>query len=230
MEGLSATQYLRQEIARLQQENEAHKIEIATLNRCLQALMELYWDIQDLGVQPSLVGLVVQHLHNTIEAIGAQDGSLLLLDPTTQELVFVLVHGRIAAQLVGHRIPADTGVAGWVLQNYEPVIVNNPRQDWRFSGAVDSEFAFLTRSIICVPLLQQARPIGVIELLNKAHAPFSETDAILALVLGQFITRAIELMQAQTDQPIWQSFERVSQPASPNDWLAEFTVGLNQTL
>ena len=197
MEGLSATQYLQLEIARLKKEGEAQKVQIATLGRCLEALMELYWIVQELPEQHNLMDVISQRLYGMMSAIGAQDGSLLLLDENTDELVFTVVHSGIAAQLMSHRIRRDTGVAGWVMQNCEPVIVNNPRQDWRFSGQVDSEFAFLTRSIVCVPLLRSASPIGVLELLNKDHSPFTEMDAILALVLGQFITRVLDEMQAR---------------------------------
>ena len=137
----------------------------------------------------SMINLRLQDL---MQAMKAQDGSLLLLDEETDELVFKIVHGSASERLAGHRIANDVGVAGWVMQNGEPAIVNDPQQDWRFSSSIDREFAFLTRSILCVPMIRNARPIGVIELMNKRQDVFTELDAILALVLGQFITAALD--------------------------------------
>jgi GAF domain-containing protein len=88
-------------------------------------------------------------------------------DPETGELVFILVHGELQQELPGRRIPGDAGVAGWVAVNRTPVIVNEPRQDWRFSFQVDEEFAFLTQSIMCLPLEAGERLLGVMELVNK---------------------------------------------------------------
>ncbi len=192
-----AVQFLQQEIARLKKENVAYKDQITTLERCIAALTELYWAIQRIPEEKDLLGLISRRLLEMIQAIGAQDGSLLYLDQETDELVFTVVHGALAGHLAGRRIKSDTGVAGWVFQNVEPAIVNNPKQDWRFSQEVDREFAFLTRSILCVPMMRLAKPIGVIELLNKERRDFTELDAILALVLGQFATAALDELEAR---------------------------------
>ena len=89
-------------------------------------------------------------------------------------------------------------MVGWVMENGEPVIVNNPRQDWRFFLQVDEDFSFHTRSILCVPVLRKDQPIGVdeiigvIELVNKDQPGFSEADVTLALILSDIATAALE--------------------------------------
>jgi GAF domain-containing protein len=128
-----------------------------------------------------------------------EDGSLLLLDEETDELVFVLVHGDIKNKLRGHRMKSDMGIAGWVAQKREPLIVNNPRQDIRFSLEVDEEFSFVTRSILCVPMITRGKLIGVIEVLNKQDNIFAEADATLLLILAQVAAIALEEMQTRLE-------------------------------
>lgn len=114
----------------------------------------------------------------------------------TDELVFVLVHGSLGQQLRGFRIKSDAGIAGRVVGNHESIIVNNPRQDWRFSLEVDREFGFSTRSIVSVPLMSQDRLIGVIQLLNKHDGQFTGADVALLLVLGQVAVTVLEAVQS----------------------------------
>jgi GAF domain-containing protein len=91
------------------------------------------------------------------------------------------------------------GIVGWVASQREPLIVDNPRQDGRFSLAVDEEFSFVTRSILCVPMITRGKLMGVIELLNKAEGEFVETDATLLLILGQVAAIALEEMQTRLE-------------------------------
>ena len=114
-------------------------------------------------------------------------------------LAFVLVHGDIRNQLRGYRIKSNTGIAGWVTSHREPLIVNNPRQDGRFSLDIDEEFSFVTRSILCVPMIARGKLIGVIELLNKRDANFTDADATLLLILGQVAAIALEEMQTRLE-------------------------------
>jgi GAF domain-containing protein len=118
------------------------------------------------------------------------------LDQASGELEFVLVHGEIRQELQGYRIKGDTGIAGWVVKQREPLIVNNPRQDWRFSLAVDQEFNFVTRSIICVPIIAQDKLVGVIELLNKPGDDFTEMDLAVLSMLSQVAAKILTAVPA----------------------------------
>jgi GAF domain-containing protein len=129
-----------------------------------------------------------------MKAVGASDGSLTYLDPSTNELVFVVVRGMLQKMLTGRRMKSDVGVMGWVMENGETVVVNEPRQDWRFSREVDDEFSFLTRSIICAPVMRQGKPIGVVELLNKEPQKFNQTDAVVISILCDIAATALEKM------------------------------------
>ncbi|MBE7470382.1 MAG: hypothetical protein DPW09_32105 [Anaerolineae bacterium] len=199
MENTSALRFLQQENARLQEENKALREDSLAFRHYMEALKDLYRATQQITSEENLFALLDQILYNALSVLRAEDGSLLLLDEETNELAFVLVHGDIRNELRGYRIKADTGIAGWVARQREPLIVNNPRQDGRFSLDIDEEFSFVTRSILCVPMMARGKLIGVIELLNKRDDEFTEADATMLLILGQVAAIALEEMQTRLE-------------------------------
>ena len=187
----SPMRYLQQENARLRVENEVQRQEIATLRRYVHTLSELYHVAQRMDDEPDPWQVFVRQLDEVRRVVGAEESSLSRLDRETDELVFTIVHGPLAKLMEGHRFKSEEGVAGWVLANGGPVIVNNPRQDWRFSSEIDDEFSFLTRSILCVAVVGDGEPLGVIELINREPQGFTEADATLVSVLGHVAAIAL---------------------------------------
>lgn len=194
----SVLQLLQQEKARLEKENRLQQAEILTLRQYVEVMAELYWATQQIPFLDNPLDTLDQLLYNVIKVIGASDGSLSRLDETTGELEFLLVQGEVRHRLPGHRISSDVGVAGWVVGEGEPLIVNNPRQDWRFSLQVDEQFTFLTRSILGVPIMSRNKPIGVIQILNKQHGDFTQTDALLVSVLSHAAALVFAKMAVQS--------------------------------
>jgi GAF domain-containing protein len=190
----SALRFLQQENIRLQEENKLLHNENASLRSYLKAVEELSTTIQRLDSIENPLALLDELLYKTMGIIGARDGSISRLDQTTGELEFILVHGEIWQELRGYRLKAKESIAGWVVNQREPLIVNNPRQDWRFSLEVDQEFSFLTDSIMCTPVIAQDELIGVIELLNKQGDQFTESDlavlSMLSRVAAQLLVSA----------------------------------------
>jgi GAF domain-containing protein len=193
--------FMQQENARLQEETRSLREENQELVDYLRALEDLYLAAQDIGSENDLIRLLDGILRHAMRLTKASDGSVMMLDEDTGELVFAVVHGDIEGALRGYRIRADTGIAGWVAAEREPVIANNPRQDWRFSDQVDESFGFVTRSLVCVPMVARARLVGVIEVLNKQDdVPFSDADVSLLLILGSVAATALETMRTRIDQ------------------------------
>ncbi|GIK41890.1 MAG: hypothetical protein BroJett011_57230 [Chloroflexota bacterium] len=183
--------FLQQENNRLQEENKGLREENTSLRERLAAVGELNAALQRLESTETPLTLLDELLYKTMGVIGARDGSISRLDRFTGELEFVLVRGEIWQELRGYRIGTGTGIAGWVVNEREPLIVNNPRQDWRFSLEVDQEFGFVTRSIVCVPIIAHDQLIGVIELLNKANGAFNETDLAVLSMLSQVAAKIL---------------------------------------
>jgi len=110
-----------------------------------------------------LLGLI---LKTSSQLVGSKDSSLLLIDPATQELVFVMAQGSVSDKLKMVRLEPGEGIAGWVVKHGKAVLVNDVEQDSRFTAKVDKATGFRTRAILAVPLQDRGKTIGVIEVLN----------------------------------------------------------------
>ncbi len=158
-----------------------------TLSRFVGSLERLLSSADNPDRAPDLLELLGQMLRDAMEIIQAKDGSVLVLDPVSQELAFLLTAGDVPEDaLLGQRIPAGQGVAGWVAASRRPVIVNNSSEDGRFYPDIDQAFEFRTESILAVPIVGGGDVLGVIEVLNKKHGQrFSQGDKSLLMLLAR---------------------------------------------
>jgi GAF domain-containing protein len=190
--------FLQQENQRLVEENRLLRDEAMALRDYLAGLRTLQRAAEAITVEDDPVALLDKILYAALTVIDAADGSILLLDEETNELVFVVVHGELDTTLTGHRIPADAGIAGWVAVHQEPQIVNNVRTDQRFFGDVDENFQFETVGLLCVPMVVQGKLLGVIEVLNKFNRQdFLEADVDLMGILAYIAAVAIDRLQSE---------------------------------
>lgn len=183
---------MRRENARLQGENEKLQEEVRNLREFVQILNDLTTSTKSINSDEQLLPLLEKIFLKALHLLNAPDGSLLILDDETNELVFVLVKGSLAANLKGYRIPADGGIAGWVIKHAEPTLVRDVRRDSRFSEMIDDQFTFRTQSIAAAPLIGDRKVFGVIEALNQpGDDPFSESDLALMGLLCRFAGEAL---------------------------------------
>ena len=181
---INPTAFIQQENARLKTENHELREELNALREFVKILAELKTLSETVTNDSELVPFLRIVLTNAMKLVDAPDGSLMLLDEEKNELEFLLVHGSVANDLVGHRIPADEGIAGWVIDKQMPTLVRDVSRDARFSQFVDQTFKFTTRSIAAAPIIGDQKLYGVIEALNQpGDEPFSEQDlSLLGLV------------------------------------------------
>jgi GAF domain-containing protein len=183
---------MRRENARLQSENDKLHEELRNLREFVQILNELTSTTRGLTSDEQLLPLLEKTFVKALNMLNAPDGSLLVLDDETNELAFVLVRGTLAANLKGYRIPANEGIAGWVVEHGEPTMVRDARRDARFSNTIDDQFTFRTQSIAAAPLIGDRKVYGVLEALNQpGDAPFSDTDLALLGLLCRFAGEAL---------------------------------------
>lgn len=135
--------------------------------------------------------LLRKTIEATIRLFAIEGCSIGLLDEGSEELAFVATAGPAEAE--EFRIQKDQGIAGWVVESGEPVIANDVAHDQRWFGGIDEKTGFHTRSVMCVPLKQQGRIIGVIEALNtRSPQGFTQEDVQLLMAFGGLATTAIE--------------------------------------
>jgi GAF domain-containing protein len=185
--------FLQQENARLKDQNQLLTDEVHALRRYVRALQALQETIQRFTPEQDVLALLDRTLNCALELLDAIDGSLMLIDDETDELVFVLVHGVGRETMVGHRFDRRRGIAGWVAEHVQPAIVGNVRADSRFLPEIDERFDFVTRSLVAVPLAARGRVLGVVEVLNKRSGEgFTEDDASLLSILATISASALD--------------------------------------
>ena len=132
----------------------------------------------------SLLGSIVEVAR---AILGARASSIVLLDEDAGELVFEAVAGE-GESLLGTRIPAARGIAGWVAQSGEALAIEDVSADPRFARDVAEQTGYVPKGLIAVPLIAQDRVIGVLSVLDRPEqAAFSVAESDL---LSLFATQA----------------------------------------
>jgi diguanylate cyclase (GGDEF)-like protein len=118
--------------------------------------------------------------------------SLMRIDPVTQELYFVVLHGLDNSQAKNTRFKLGEGVAGYVAQTGEAKVVEDVSKEPLFSPLVDQLAGFRTQSIIAVPIKFQETILGVIELINTLGCrPFTAQELDILQTIADFTAIAL---------------------------------------
>jgi GAF domain-containing protein len=142
-----------------------------------------------------LHGRLIQSIVDVARAIfDARAASILLLDEATEELVFEGVAGEGSTTLIGHRFPAGTGIAGWVLATRQPLVLENVADDPRFSREAAESTGYVPNAMMAVPLLHEDRALGVLNVLDRAQGrAFNLAEMELLTLFGNQAAIALEL-------------------------------------
>jgi GAF domain-containing protein len=132
--------------------------------------------------------------------IGANAGSLFLVDEAAGELIFEVALGPKATEVKRVRVPLGHGVAGLVAISGQPLVISNAQSDARHAADIAQNVGYLPESILCVPLFYGDRTIGVLELLDKiGAASFSPSDIHTLGLFANQAAVAIELSRTRRD-------------------------------
>lgn len=138
--------------------------------------------------------------NETIRLMDVAAASVALRDDERREVWFAAASGEGSEYTDNLRIPLGQGLAGWVAEQGEAVIVSDVSADQRFFAEVDKSSGFTTKSILCVPLRTKGRTIGAIEVMNKRQGGFNKEDQALLQSLAVSAATAIENAQLYEGQ------------------------------
>jgi diguanylate cyclase (GGDEF)-like protein len=118
--------------------------------------------------------------------------ALLLSDEQKSDLHCILSGGRFGSQFANIRVTGRGGLAGWVSERGEALILSNA-QDGSLPLA-EGEFRgnFEVHSAVCIPLRSRLQTLGVIELFNLPSNSLSDHAISFLHVLCDFAAIAIE--------------------------------------
>ena len=194
-----------EEIRRLNQALERRARGLAALNqagRLMASTLQL----------DTLLRLVMEQIKGLLEVEAA---SLTLREPGSagEELVFVAATGPGSERLVGVRMPATVGIAGWVMRETQPAIVTDVQSDPRFYDRIDAVTGMTVRSLLAVPLVFQDKVLGVVEAVNKLpvdeHCAFDQDDLEMLEALAG--SAAIAIQNARLYRAEREAFRRLQE-------------------
>jgi len=206
--------YLAQHLARslrqlhLSDRAKRHADTIYSLNQIAHTITSSL-DIDDV-IQKTMAGINA--------TLDVEAGSLLLLDENTKELYFKITLRGENKQITSYRLQPDEGVAGWVVTNNQPTVVNNAASDSRFSNKIDKAIGFKTRTLLCTPLVVQGNPIGALEVINKRSGLFTKID--LDLLVSMAASLGIALKNALL-------YDSAQERAQQNEIINQITAAIN---
>jgi HD-GYP domain-containing protein (c-di-GMP phosphodiesterase class II) len=106
-------------------------------------------------------------MESVVRLLDCEAGSLYLIDEAKGELYFEVALGERGDQVKEIRLKIGEGVAGWVAQTGESVLVTDAAKDPRWASKADKKSKFQTRNMVTVPVKAGGKIIGVLQALNK---------------------------------------------------------------
>jgi adenylate cyclase len=130
--------------------------------------------VSDLTSDIKIDSLLAKVIAEATRMLNAERSTLFLNDEKTQTLWSQVGQGLGSMQI---RMPNNTGIAGAVFTTGKTINIPYAYADLRFNPAFDKKSGFFTRSILCVPIInQKGKVIGVTQVLNKKNGAFTAED------------------------------------------------------
>ena len=108
------------------------------------------------------------------EMLDAERGTLFFYSHKTNELWSRVAEGVGMREI---RFPATAGLAGACFTANDVINIPDPYSDPRFNPAFDKKTGFLTKSILCMPIVsRKGEKLGVMQMLNKRGRAFDKSD------------------------------------------------------
>ena len=131
---------------------------------------------------------ILEQMEHIIEA---ELWTLLMLDESSNELYYALAAGGEQEALRDLRLKVGEGVAGWVVEHGETLIVPESEQDPRLKEEPGGK-EHRRRSVICMPLRGRKGTHGAIEIFNPRAEQMTDYTIAFLHILADHAAIAIE--------------------------------------
>jgi Nif-specific regulatory protein len=155
--------------------------------------------------------LLTQILESATRLTAGEASSLLLRNEEDGKLYFEIALGPKSGDVKKFSLNPGEGIAGWVAQHGQSLIVNDVETDSRFYGDISKSIDFPTYSILAVPMLVRGTCVGLLEIINKKDKKyFTQSDlqwleifavqAAIAIENAKYLEKAREEIGYLRDQ------------------------------
>ena len=129
-----------------------------------------------------------------MKVVKSEAGSLLEIDHQRGKMFFRSMVGRVSDQLGHFEIPVGQGIAGYVAESRQPLVVANVEENKLHLRQIGDAVGFEARNMVALPLVVRGKVYGVIELLNRVgEETYTEQDVELLVFCSQAAAKAIEV-------------------------------------
>ncbi|GAB4280087.1 MAG: hypothetical protein Kow0080_32770 [Candidatus Promineifilaceae bacterium] len=154
----------------------------------LNTLIEITRTITSSLDLQEIIRMTIKQVHDSwhIEA-----SSIWLVDKNQQSLYVLTNVGTPDEILTKMRVPMGEGFVGTVAQSGKVIYTNDVATHPLHYREIDTKTGFLTRSLLCVPLVFRGEVVGAMQLLNKQDGPFDAQDVERALSIAAAVAVAV---------------------------------------
>ena len=154
---------------------------------------QVVWEITKLLQEAeSLEDALRTSLSEVVKAVGAEAGTIWFYNSAGDRRIYpsFIIGG---ADLTGMSLAEGEGIAGQVVQSGKTTVVKDCQKDERWAGRFDEATGFVTKSMICVPLINKYEVIGCIQIINKKDGSlYDDADVDLCENLAMLTAIAID--------------------------------------
>ena len=154
---------------------------------------QVVWEITKLLQEAeSLEDALRTSLSEVVKAVGAEAGTIWFYNSAGDRRIYpsFIIGG---ADLTGMSLAEGEGIAGQVVQSGKTTVVKDCQKDERWAGRFDEATGFVTKSMICVPLINKYETIGCIQIINKKDGSlYDDADVDLCEILAMLTAIAID--------------------------------------
>ncbi len=139
----------------------------------------------------TILRTIIEHMERFIEA---EMWTLLMLDEAHQELYYAIAAGGEESALRGLRVKVGEGVAGWVVEHGETLLVPEAENDPRVQAEAlpHPGKPSSVRSVIALPLRGRKGTHGAIEIFNPRADQLNDYTIAFLHILADHAAIAIE--------------------------------------
>ena len=167
---------------------------------------------EEVRPEPDLKEVGRRFLEASRQLVGATHGSIFLFDSTLGQFSGLVAMGSAPEYRAALKVPANSGLMGYLATKPRPLLVSDLRQDSRFPQ-LRPRTGYRSTSFMIIPLIS-FKLWGVINLTDREDGEtFTSRDLFLGWLLGRQLVEVLESREAPEPPP-----EQVPAPAA---WVHE---------